>query len=130
MDIILKSPPVVYAKFGSTAVLNCSVTPGRLFQQDYATWSNGSNSSQTYAGIPIPSNGIVATVAPSTSRYSVSRSSLALTISNITLSDSGMTYRCSVGVVSPTGVDSPSTGVNHIYESSGTVNIRLVVSSK
>ena len=125
-DFISSPPPVVYAEFGSTAVLKCSVTPGRLFQQYYATWSNGSNSSQPYyARIPIPStDGIVATVAPSTSRHYVSRSSLALTISNVTLSDSGMTYRCIVGVVSP------STGVSYSYESTRTINIRLVIYSK
>ena len=122
---IAASPRTIFAEFGTTAVLDCSLSPGRLVRQYFVTWQNGSNGRE-YAGIQRPRlTQFQPTQTSSVSRYSVQPSTLALVISNVDLSDSDTTYRCVVGVEDP---EDDSTAM--IFDDTTTTDINLIVYSK
>ena len=114
------APPTVYARVGSTATLDCSIQPGKLFRRYLANWYNGSNPSQQYARSS--SSSLPPSSTPS--RYSINPSTLSLTISNVSLSDSGSMYRCEVGV------DTVVQPRRLYYDRTRALNIMLVVYSE
>lgn len=87
-----------FAKIGQQARLNCPRQPGRLFMQYYGQWSVNSTD---IARIPAPSRSSSVPDFFSGARYSVNRSDFSLLIDNVSLSDSGSSYRCELLVEDP-----------------------------
>ena len=122
---IIPTSHTIFAEYGTTAVLDCSLSPGRLIKQYYATWRNGT-SKNVYAKIPRPyftSN--QPTTMPSNTRYSVDPSTLALIISDVVLTDSDTRYRCEVGVEEP-----QNGNIAFIFTATASTDIILVVYSE
>ena len=107
-----------FAEVGTTALLDCAITPGSLVEQYFVTWENGT-SGLFYNQIPPISS---TTATPFNPRYFIEPTNFSLLISNVQLSDSDSTYRCFVGVQDPLFGNRIS-----FYTNTENTNLRLVV---
>lgn len=118
-------PRTFFAEVGSTAVLNCSITPGRLLGQYFVRWRNGSLGGRSYREIPPAGVQTLPTSTPLDPRYSIDPESFSLIISDVQLTDSDPTYRCVLGLQDPRSSNRIST-----YERTQTTNLQLIVYSE
>lgn len=122
---IIPTSRTIFAEFGTTAVLDCSLSPGSLVEQYYATWLNGS-SDRLYAIIQRPFFTVnQPTTIPSSSRYFVEPSTLALVISSVLLTDADTSYRCVVGVEDP-----QNRNIAFTFQRTRNIDITLIVYSE
>ena len=114
-------PRTFYAEVGTTAVLDCAITPGALVSQYFTTWRNGTSGLFYDQILPM--------ATPSTMsfdpRYSIDPMSFMLMISDVQLSDSDSAYQCYVGVHDPQANDAIL-----YYENTGNFDLSLKVYSE
>ena len=107
-----------FAEVGTTAVLDCAITPGALAERYFVTWLN--DTSGIFYNLIPPTLG--STPMPFDPRYSIESTNFSLLISDVQLSDSDSTYVCEVGVEDPQFDNRIS-----YYTTTENTNLRLVV---
>ena len=104
-----------YADVGSTARLDCSITPGALTFLYHVIWRNASNHNMIFYQIfPLRNTG---RLEPSglDQRYSLDFQNFSLSISDVGLDDAASDYQCVLGVVDPMdNTEFPFTSTQYI----------------
>lgn len=120
-DFTPAHPQIFIAELGSKAVLNCSISPGRLIQRYFVTWTNRT-SGRLYTEkrlSPPPIN-----TPTSDPRYMINPSTLSLGISNVEFADADPNYICILGV------SNPPDNTEFFYEQTRHTSLELFIYSK
>ncbi len=112
------NPTSFFARAGETATLQCSIPPGRLIQRYFVTWRNGSEGGDILGQVDTAFRFSVLN-----GRYSINPETFELQISNVQVSDSGLDYRCILGV-------RDTVNTQRQYERTSTRSLSLTVYSK
>ena len=90
---------VFFSEVGSTARLDCSITPGMAVQQYHVIWRSALNDTVFYQSFPPSQNKAPFVLDPE--RYSIDPGNFSLSIGDVTLADETEEYLCILAVEDP-----------------------------